>query len=188
MATTTNLNSLVINYLTQAQYDAAAAGGTLNENQLYLTPSETLATVATSGSYNDLSDKPSIPVNTDEKVKQKGISSSFNAEKNILLSNNLDTALDSSDTTNTTYKATWLTYRSGGGNGPYLYIKNPSSPTSIFTRLSPYVMQWGDNGYIITLSHSTPTQNNSLTLPNKSGTIALTSDVSKTQLIRWTEV
>lgn len=39
MATTTNLNSLVINYLTQAQYDAAAEGGTLNENQLYLTPS-----------------------------------------------------------------------------------------------------------------------------------------------------
>lgn len=38
MATTTNLNSLVINYLTQAQYEAAAQAGTLNENQLYLTP------------------------------------------------------------------------------------------------------------------------------------------------------
>ena len=61
MATTTNLSSLVINYLTQAQYDAAAAGGTLNENQLYLTPAETLAAVATSGSYNDLSNKPTIP-------------------------------------------------------------------------------------------------------------------------------
>ena len=38
MATTTNLDSLVINYLTQAQYDAAAQAGTLNANQLYLTP------------------------------------------------------------------------------------------------------------------------------------------------------
>ena len=38
MATTTNLSSLVINYLTQAQYDAAVQAGTLNENQLYLTP------------------------------------------------------------------------------------------------------------------------------------------------------
>ena len=40
MATTTNLNSLVINYLTQAQYEAAAQAGTLNENQLYFTPAE----------------------------------------------------------------------------------------------------------------------------------------------------
>lgn len=38
MSTTTNLERLVINYLTQAQYDAAVQAGTLNENQLYLTP------------------------------------------------------------------------------------------------------------------------------------------------------
>ncbi len=38
MATTTNLNSLVINYLTQAQYDSAVSGGTIDANQLYLTP------------------------------------------------------------------------------------------------------------------------------------------------------
>ena len=61
MSTTTNLSSLVINYLTQAQYDAAAQAGTLNENQIYLTPAVELATVATSGSYNDLSNKPTIP-------------------------------------------------------------------------------------------------------------------------------
>lgn len=63
MATTTNLSSLVINYLTQAQYDEAVQNGTLNENQLYLTPAQvlTLATVARSGSYNDLSNKPTIP-------------------------------------------------------------------------------------------------------------------------------
>ena len=38
MATTTTLDTLVINYLTQAQYDAAQQAGTLNANQLYLTP------------------------------------------------------------------------------------------------------------------------------------------------------
>lgn len=38
MATTTTLDSLVINYLTQAQYDEAQQAGTLNANQLYLTP------------------------------------------------------------------------------------------------------------------------------------------------------
>ena len=60
MATTTNLSSLIINYLTQAQYDAAAEGGTINENQLYFTPPEQMAAVATSGSYNDLSNKPTF--------------------------------------------------------------------------------------------------------------------------------
>ena len=60
MSTTTNLSSLVINYLTQSQYDAAAQAGTLNENQIYLTPAVELATVATSGSYNDLLNKPNL--------------------------------------------------------------------------------------------------------------------------------
>ena len=35
MATTTNLQELLINYLTQSQYDAALAAGTIDENQLY---------------------------------------------------------------------------------------------------------------------------------------------------------
>lgn len=39
MATTTTLNTLKINYLTQAQYDAAVTAGTINENELYMTPS-----------------------------------------------------------------------------------------------------------------------------------------------------
>ena len=38
MSTTTNLDTLTINYLTQAQYDAAKTAGTIDENQLYLTP------------------------------------------------------------------------------------------------------------------------------------------------------
>ena len=39
MSTTTNLPTLKINYLTQAQYDAAVSGGTVNADELYFTPS-----------------------------------------------------------------------------------------------------------------------------------------------------
>lgn len=38
MATDTKLDSLVINYLTQSQYDNAKSAGTLNANQIYMTP------------------------------------------------------------------------------------------------------------------------------------------------------
>lgn len=87
MPTDTNVNSLVINKLTKAQYDAIQSP---SETELYLveedidtTPtsgsenpvtsggvysalqgkadSSSLATVATSGSYNDLSNTPTIP-------------------------------------------------------------------------------------------------------------------------------
>lgn len=77
MATTTNLSNLVINYLTQAQYDAAAQAGTLNENQIYLTPAVELATVATSGSYLDLSNKPTIPTKVSDLTNDSGFISSY---------------------------------------------------------------------------------------------------------------
>ena len=41
MATDTKLDSLVINYLTQSQYDNAKNSGTLNANQIYMTPAST---------------------------------------------------------------------------------------------------------------------------------------------------
>lgn len=41
MATNTKLDSLVINYLTQSQYDSAKSAGTLNSNQIYMTPATT---------------------------------------------------------------------------------------------------------------------------------------------------
>lgn len=44
MSTTTNLDTLKINYLTQAQYDAALADDQINENELYLTPASAAGT------------------------------------------------------------------------------------------------------------------------------------------------
>ena len=41
MATDTKLDGLVINYLTQAQYDNAKSEGTLNSDQIYMTPAST---------------------------------------------------------------------------------------------------------------------------------------------------
>lgn len=41
MSTTTDLTTLKINYLTEAQYEAEKQGGTVNENELYMTPSQT---------------------------------------------------------------------------------------------------------------------------------------------------
>lgn len=40
MATTTNLSTLKINYLTQAQYNTALANNQINDDELYLTPDE----------------------------------------------------------------------------------------------------------------------------------------------------
>lgn len=44
MATNTKLDSLVINYLTQSQYDSAKNAGTLNANQIYMTPASSGST------------------------------------------------------------------------------------------------------------------------------------------------
>lgn len=44
MATITDLSELIINYLTQDQYDAALQAGTIDENQLYLISGDSIAT------------------------------------------------------------------------------------------------------------------------------------------------
>lgn len=65
--TDTSVQELIINQLTLAEYQAAVNAGTINENELYMVtdvdyPSlSDLATVATSGNYNDLTNKPTIP-------------------------------------------------------------------------------------------------------------------------------
>ena len=40
MSSTTDLDTLVINYLTQAQYEAEVSGGTIDPDQIYLTPAQ----------------------------------------------------------------------------------------------------------------------------------------------------
>lgn len=45
MPTTTNLTTLKINYLTQAQYDDALANNQVNSDELYFTPYEPESTL-----------------------------------------------------------------------------------------------------------------------------------------------
>ena len=45
MATITNLTTLKINYLTQAQYDTALANGQINNDELYFTPQQAMKKV-----------------------------------------------------------------------------------------------------------------------------------------------
>lgn len=54
MSTTTNLNTLVINYLTEAQYEAAVSGGTIDPDQLYLTPEANPPVTYTAGTGIDI--------------------------------------------------------------------------------------------------------------------------------------
>ena len=57
MSTTTNLSTLKINYLTQAQYDEALENDQINENELYFTPGTGDAaghTVLTQAEYDAL--------------------------------------------------------------------------------------------------------------------------------------
>lgn len=62
MSTTTDLTTLKINYLTQAQYDAAKSGGTINENEIYMTPTGSLIDLFYPvGSYYETSDNTFNP-------------------------------------------------------------------------------------------------------------------------------
>ncbi len=70
MPTSTKVKNLNINELTEAQYDAAVQGGVIGANELsvltdvsYVEPSD-LATVATTGDYSDLINRPTNLVST----------------------------------------------------------------------------------------------------------------------------
>ena len=51
MATTTNLTTLKINYLTQEQYDTALANSQINANELYFTPEGSATPLAHAHGY-----------------------------------------------------------------------------------------------------------------------------------------
>lgn len=60
MSTTTNLSTLKINYLTQAQYEDALENNEINENEIYMTPNSAVGTVK----YAQLTSNKSVPHNT----------------------------------------------------------------------------------------------------------------------------
>ena len=175
MATTTNLNSLVINYLTQAQYEAATQAGTLNENQLYLTPSEVAgetdpvfsASPAAGISTSDISNWNSKS-NTDEKVKLN-LTSSGN-EYGIILTS---TAIDKSNAETQYYDPGISFYTESNNAGG---ISGLTLGTS--TRQGGLVLYTGNNNGRVALTTTNQTTTlRTINLPDKDGTIALTSDI-----------
>lgn len=141
-----------------------------------------LASVATSGNYNDLSNKPTIPTATSQLTNDSG----FVSPQNVLF-NDADVPEGSGNlnTTATAHKIT--TYRNGltipyqmdnTNDGGLLRVRGNSEDNCILE-----LGTWDDSGdgetiqfnYYPTTSKDTPTH--SVSVPKKSGTIALTSDV-----------
>ncbi len=80
MATTTDLDVLKINYLTQAQYDTAKQAGTLNSDEIYMTPARDGGTVydvtvdGVSVVENGVAeiDMPSVPTKVSDLTNDSG--------------------------------------------------------------------------------------------------------------------
>lgn len=141
-----------------------------------------LATVATSGSYNDLSNKPTIPTKTSELTNNSG----FVSPQNVLF-NDTDVPEGSGNLSDTATAHKITTYRNGltipyqignTNDGGMLRVRGTSEDNCILE-----LSTWDDSGggetiqfnYYPTTSKDTPTH--SVSVPKKSGTIALTSDV-----------
>ena len=125
MSTTTNLDTLKINYLTQAQYNTAVTNNQINANQLYFTPMDGLPLTTTS-TLDATKLLGTIPVGcyTDNSVSQ--IEGTSNIDYRILLS-----ASANNDTETTTVrKSGLLTFNPNtntlniGNTNPKLTISN----------------------------------------------------------------
>ena len=226
MATTTNLDSLVINYLTQEQYDEAQQAGTLNANQLYLTPDtgNTYGTVTSIGIANatngglSISGSPvtssgSITVGHSNvlssaqttqavypiKIDKNGHISAYGSAITIPTKTSDLTNDSSFVTTDEKVKATALTFddneyypifgdSSGiaktknyttafgiGCSSTYNRIDLKLGTASIAGQITLYRGQ--DSNRYATIKINTITGGRIITIPDKTGTIALTSDI-----------
>jgi len=141
-----------------------------------------LASVATSGSYNDLSNKPTIPSKTSQLTNDSG----FVSPQNVLF-NDADIPEGSGNLADDANVHKITTFRNGlmipyqmdnPNDGGLLRVRGTSENNCVLE-----LGTWDDSGsgetiqfnYYPTTSKDTPTH--SVSVPKKSGTIALTSDV-----------
>ena len=97
MATDTKLDSLVINYLTQSQYNTAKTNGKLNANQIYMTPANSTsytlptATSSTLGGVK-IGDNITVSSGTISLTKANVTNSLMDGRGNVILGeNSIDT-------------------------------------------------------------------------------------------------
>lgn len=243
MATTTDLEKLVINYLTQDQYDDAREAGTLNANELYLTPDTgstggtvTSVAVANGGalsvSGSPITTSGTITISHADTSSQSSVS---NSGRTYIQSVTLDTyghvtglssatetvtnsdeklgtdAVTSGTTyyivagTNTTgaerkkYDASGIAYKATNGtangtNGEALLTLGNSTASTSANWKAGKIFLYSSSAYGGTLVPEAVTSSSKTwTLPNKTGTIALTSDIPDTssfitvdEKLKWT--
>lgn len=172
MATTTDLEKLVINYLTQDQYDDAREAGTLNANELYLTPD--------TGSTN-----------SDEKLGTDAVTSGTTYYI-VAGTNTTGAERKKYDASGIAYKATNGT--ANGTNGEALLTLGNSTASTSANWKAGKIFLYSSSAYGGTLVPEAVTSSSKTwTLPNKTGTIALTSDIPDTssfitvdEKLKWT--
>jgi hypothetical protein len=145
-------------------------------NDIYNKP--TFATVAISGDYNDLTNKPTIPTNTSDLTNDSGFITNADLPTNYV-------------TTNTTQSITgaktftqWLSidgmYSSDdiriAGGRLSIYDNDPS--LSYYLEMEANrLLYTANNNHTVSVDFNTPSNDNSLSFPDKSGTLAVTSDI-----------
>ena len=171
MSTTTNLDTLKINYLTQAQYDTAKTNNQINANEIYLTPAETIPT-KTSDLIND-----SGFVTTDEKVSPSIVATNTGVGGGILTgsvagNNAKPVVVNGATIGKVSNDATGETYIALGGVG---YITVDS--TNYYYGSGSIRLYKGSNDlnnyYYTKIIPGSLTANRTITLPNNDGTVAL---------------
>lgn len=99
MSSSVNLSELKINLLTRAQFDALS---TKEANEIYMVidQNEGFSLVAYSGSYNDLSDTPTIPIVTNDLTNE--LKSHYDTAYNTSHTHSNKTILDNTTASYTT--------------------------------------------------------------------------------------
>lgn len=232
MSTTTTLDTLKINYLTQAQYDAALANSEINENEIYLTPqdsssgetdpvfSASAAAGITSSDITNWNSKTSntgtvtgmtttagshtagaqtvsngiittnIPTKTSHLTNDSGFITSYTDEQlkwTASTSSNTyyplqSTSTATTSTANTLNGISFYQYYNTAGGYRRLILGNSTAYTSTggaYGTIRLYgtgATYYGDLNPG-TIESNSLTANRTWTLPDKTGTIALTSDI-----------
>ena len=130
------------------------------DNDSGFVASSDLATVATSGSYTDLSNKPTIPDDT-KMTQTAATASGYTYWRPLVIGMTSGSAESFSPSTTTSTSYTFSTLK-----------VQPSTGTIRFGKASLY-----SGSYTTSLSPETLTANRTVTIPNKSGTMAMTSDI-----------
>lgn len=139
-----------------------------------LTPKGTWETFSQfSGSYNDLTNTPTIPVNTDTKLQIATVTSGTTYYP--IVGTGTTAATRQYDSTGFVYVGTNGTANGTNGNS-LLTLGNSTASTSANWKKGT-IRLYGTTTYYTDLVSGAPTANRTITLPNATGTVALTSDI-----------